>query len=89
MDYKVVDLRQRHLVAWNIEIKRLQPEEWEERTELPMAVYIDVFIKACIRAGWLEGVTEDDVDDMTYAQAYELYEMLATEMNERTALEKK
>lgn len=88
MDYKVVDLRQKHLVAWQKHIKRLQPEEWEERGELPLIVYIDVFVKACIMAEMVEGVTVEDVDNMTYAEAYNLYDVLSTEMNERTALEK-
>lgn len=82
------DLRQRHLKQMMIEIKRRQPEEWETRMELPLPVYYDIFIKSAIAAGWVTGLTEEEVDDFKWEQTVEVGTKLIEMQNEATDIEK-
>jgi hypothetical protein len=62
MDYKFIDIRQRHYMAFWKATKRLQPEEWDDINDLPPEVYMDLLVRAAIDAGWFE--EPPDIDDM-------------------------
>jgi hypothetical protein len=89
-DFQLVeDLRQRHLVNWAKAAKKLQPEDWESQSDLPMMVYVDVFVRAAIRSGWVDGLAEEDVEEMTYQEVYNLlFIPMQTFMTKATTLEK-
>lgn len=71
-----------------IEIKRRQPEEWETRMELPLPVYYDIFIKAAIAAGFVDGLTEEEVDDFKWEQTIEVGQKIQEMFDEATVIEK-
>lgn len=90
------DLRQRHLRDLNFEIKRRQPDLWQQNaageeldvTDLPLAVYYDVYAKSAIAANWVEGLTDEQVDDMTWQEITELVAALDEVYSAATMIKK-
>ena len=72
-DYEILtDLRQRHLEAWELAYQPGEPKPGG------LAVSSGRMVRACIEAGIVEGLTADDVGDMTIDDANKLAEELAT-----------
>ncbi len=65
MEYKLIDIRQRHLRQFLINLKRFQPEEWENQEDLPVPLYYDLFVRSAVDADWFEKL-EPELDDMKY-----------------------
>jgi len=66
MEYKFVDIRQRHYKAFLVGLKQFKPDEWEDIYDLPVNLYYDVLCRSAVKAGWFEdsSITEEYVDDM-------------------------
>ena len=89
MEYKLDDdLRQRKLRDFSMALKRHQPEEWVELTDLPMVIYCDVMIKSAIEAEWFTDGPSEELDDMTYQEVTELALEIAGVYASATVLEK-
>ena len=63
MDYKFVDIRQKQFRKFQIILKQLQPEEWENEMELPVNLYLDKLCVAAVQAEWFDGEAPD-IDDL-------------------------
>ena len=91
MKYTFADIRQRQLSQFIVNLKRLQPEEWETIEELPMIVYYSLFNESAEEAGWFETLevdkAETTVGDLTHSQAMELTKAVAEKYTELTALD--
>ena len=73
---KIVELKNKHVAAWQREIKAARPGDVENIAQLPNAWFYDITIRAAFKAGWMPDATEDQIDDLTFKQA----EKLATEL---------
>jgi hypothetical protein len=71
MKYKLVDIRQRQLVSFITELKRQQPEEWENQEDLPLPIYYNLFVSAAYVAEWFEEI-EPLPDEMKFREAEEV-----------------
>lgn len=61
----ISDLKQRHLSGWTAALRELKPADIDKITNLPEVEFDGVTVKAAIKAGWVEGVTDPAVvDDM-------------------------
>ena len=61
----IADLRQRHLAGWTKALREFKPEDLERATQLPQVEYDGFSVKAAIKSGWFDGVTDIGiVDDM-------------------------
>ena len=65
MEYQIVDIRQRQLRKFIINLKRFQPEEWEKQEDLPVVLYYDLFVRSADDAGWFETL-DPELDDLKY-----------------------
>lgn len=66
MEFKIVDIRQRQLRQFILELKKQQPKEWEKAEDLPPPLYYDLFVRAADTAEWFDGGLETPLDDMEY-----------------------
>jgi len=90
MKLKLVDIRQRHIRDFMLELKRLQPEEWEKQEDLPMPLYYDLFCRAAITANWFEGEVDANIeifDDLKYNDVVKLATAVGDAYNEATVID--
>ena len=71
MKYKIVDIRQRHLCQFIIELKKQQPDGWEEQEDLPLPLYYNLFVSSAHTAEWFEEI-DPLPDEMKFRQAEEV-----------------
>jgi hypothetical protein len=72
-DYKIItDLRQRHIEKWVELLDPLSPGE-----NRYIVTYAGDNLRAAIRAGILEGMTVEDVDDLTTPETFMISKEIA------------
>lgn len=84
MEYKIVDIRQRQLRQFILELKRQQPEEWEKQEDLPLVLYYDLFVRAADSAEWFE-VLDPPLDELKYPEVEEVATAVAKVYTEAIA----
>ena len=92
MEFSLIDIRQRHLRQFILNLKRYQPDEWEKMEDLHMLLYLDLFARSAAdkdnasKLSWFED-PQPDIDDMTYPELIEVATAVAELYAERTALD--
>ena len=65
----IVPLKNKHLSAFTRAIRALKPADIENVAQLPDAEFYDVACHAALQAGWLNGMTAEAVEELSYAEA--------------------
>jgi hypothetical protein len=92
MEFSLIDIRQRHLRQFLINLKRYQPVEWEKMEDLPMLLYLDLFARSAAdkdnegKLSWFED-PQPDIDEMKYPELIELATAVAELYTKSTALD--
>jgi len=73
---KIVELKNKHVAAWQRAIKAAKPGDVENIAQLPNAWFYEITIRAAYDAGWFADATEQQLEELTFKQS----EKLATEV---------
>jgi len=73
---KIVELKNRHIAAWQREIRAMKPGDVNNIAQLPAAWFYEITIQAAFNAGWMVEVTQEQVSDLTFKES----EKWATEL---------
>jgi hypothetical protein len=66
---KIVELKNKHIAAWQRELRKAKPEDIAHVGELPDAMFSEIAVQCAFNAGWLEDVTQEQIDGLTFKQA--------------------